>query len=111
MYLCRQLWYNLIMKTTNTTHTTLTENEAKVIKAYKADCFVSDHGWDSLEAAAWTQDFHKDCGLAPRVFAGTLSSLSKKGLIRGCFVSRDTSIDEAFFGLTEAGIEVAKTVE
>lgn len=93
------------MKTTNTT---LTENEVKVIKAYKADCFVSDYGWDSLEAAAWTQHFHKACGLAPRVFAGTLSSLSKKKLIRGCFVSRDISIDEAFFGLTEAGIEVAK---
>lgn len=96
------------MKTTNTTHTTLTENEVKVIKAYKADCFVSDHGWDSLDASTWTHGFHEDCGLAPRQFAGTLSSLSKKKLIRGCFVSKDVSIHDASFGLTEAGIEVAK---
>ena len=88
--------------------TMLTDNEIAVIRAFKADCFVKDHGWESPDAAAWTQGFHRDCGLSGRVFSGTMSSLSKKGLI--CCNDGGGDPDDAFFALTEAGREAARGI-
>ena len=87
----------------------LTENEKKVIRAYKKDCYVSDYGWDSTEAAAWTDGFHKDCGLDGKVFSGVMSGLAKKHIIQT--TAHDTPKHEAFFSLTEKGIELARTID
>ena len=80
----------------------LTESEEKVLKAYMKDDFVSDHGWDSPDAGAWSQDFHKDVGMNGTSFSGVMSSLCKKDI----FWSNGES-----FGLTTKGIEVAKAYE
>lgn len=79
----------------------ITANEKAIIAAYKQDCFVADHGWDSTDAAAWVKGFHSDAGLNGLVFSGAMSSLAKKGLIL---------CDGEAFSLTAAGIEVAKSV-
>ena len=87
--------------------TMLKENEIAVIRAFKADCYVADHGWESPEAAAWTQGFHKDCGLDGKVFAGTMSSLAKKGLIT---CNNEGDPHDASFSLTDAGRDAARGI-
>lgn len=87
---------------------TLTENETAVIRAYMNDCFVKDHGWESPDAAAWTQGFHAAAGLAGKVFSGTMASLVKKGLINSYDGGGDPN--DAFFSLTEAGRKAARGI-
>lgn len=88
--------------------TRLTDNEIAVIRAFKADCFVKDHGWESPDAAAWTHGFHEAAGLAGKAFSGTMASLSKKGLI-SCY-DGDGDPHDAFFTLTDSGREAARGI-
>jgi len=79
----------------------LTENEKKVIEAYKKDDIVSDEGWDDPQSCTWITDFKDDCGIESKTFSGVISSLAQKGVI---WTNGES------FGLTQEGIEAAKTI-
>jgi hypothetical protein len=82
--------------------THLTENERKIIQAYKNDPYVGDHGWESDEAGCWCDDIDAGShGLTGKTISGTLSSLKKKGLI---------GTNSEYFWLTKLGKDVAREV-
>jgi len=78
---------------------TLTDGEQNVIRAFKSDCFVADHGWQSKDASTWVDACDaKTCGMTGLQFAGTMSSLVQKGV---CWTNGEA------WGLTDEGREVA----
>jgi hypothetical protein len=73
----------------------LTEKELAVIKAFAATEYGSGMG----DEAIWTFSIEDHSGLSGKVFSGTVSSLTKKGLVRsdttgdrtmGCRAIEDT---------------------
>ena len=78
----------------------LTDGEKVVIKAWMADCFVADHGWQSPNASTWVDSADATaCQMSKLQFAGTMSSLVQKGV---CWTDGES------WGLTDLGREVAK---
>lgn len=76
----------------------LTELEIRFIKAYKADPFVSDSGWEDENSRAWVKHMQESTGLTGKILSGVMSSLVQKGIV--------TTNGEGV-GLTKTGIEIA----
>jgi hypothetical protein len=73
----------------------LTEKEVKVLKAIDE----SEYG-DGLLDDVWSFTIADNSDLIPASIGGIVGSLVKKGLVVG-----DTSYDDDYLGMTEAGVE------
>ena len=80
----------------------LTDNEIKVIKAFKVNDIVSDYGWEHEDASTWVEGFYVEAGIDSISFPGVMASLSQKNLV---YTNGES------FGLTSMGREIAKTIE
>ncbi len=100
--LIHELIENAIEKKARREALNLTENEAKVIKAFMENDIVSDHGWEHPEACTWTKDFHDEAGLDGKTYSGVFASLTVKELVW---------TNGEYWGLTELGREAANRIE
>jgi predicted transcriptional regulator len=82
----------------------LTDNEFKVM-----DAIVKSYYGEFITDEVWTKYMAMDSNLSPKVFSGTMSSLTQKGLVVS-HKATSTQEDDATCALTDKGARLYESL-